>query len=88
MIDSIGFADKIIGKVILIGDTWAIESAENGHLQRYVPIGDDNSWKSEGQEIVFSGVIGKPDPNVRMIGNPLEVREWRKLYRAQPTDEH
>ena len=82
--DSVGYANKVIGTVMLIGDTWVIESMEAGSLQRYVPMEQDKAWYSEGLEIVFSGVVGRPDPTVRSMGNPLIVKEWRKLDRAKP----
>ena len=86
-LDSMDYANKVIGKVVVIGDTWIIESNENGSLQRYVPESKDESWKVEVMELVFSGIIGKSDPNVRMMGNPLELQEWRRLYRASPAEE-
>ncbi len=82
--DSAGYANKVVGTVVLIGDTWLIEAIEDGSLQRYVPIDQDKTWHTEGMEIVFTGVIGRPDPTVRSMGNPLILREWRKLYRASP----
>jgi len=84
LVDSVGYAHKLIGKVVLIGDTWLIESMEQGSLQRYVPAEADKTWHSEGMEIVFSGVIGRPDPHVRSMGNPIVLKEWRQLYRASP----
>ncbi|MBI1193272.1 MAG: hypothetical protein GC205_08870 [Bacteroidetes bacterium] len=82
--DSVGYAHNTIGTVKLNGETWVIETLEAGSLQRYVPSDQDKSWYAEGLEIVFSGVIGRPDPTVRSMGNPLLIKKWRKLHRASP----
>ncbi len=80
---------KVIGKVHQIGDTWLIDVKQNGDIQRYVPTmsaesSKDIGWQEKDLEIVFSGTPGVNPPNVRAMGQPLVLREWTRLYRAQP----
>jgi hypothetical protein len=85
-IDSIGFEERTIGKIQQIGETWLIISIENDRENRYVPINLKEEFQVDGIEIVFSGTIGANPPNVRVMGNPFEIKEARKLTRAQPKE--
>lgn len=87
--DSIGFIQNGIGRVQQIGETWLIVCKEPTVEWRYLPIGGDaeqspEAWQRSDMEIVFSAVLLQPDPRARMVGNPVRLLEWRRLYRAQP----
>jgi hypothetical protein len=81
--------DKVMGKVVRIGETWLIETQENGALQRYIPdgtgAGSDAGWQVEGLEVVISGLARPNPPHVRAMGSPLQLSTWTRLYRAQPS---
>ncbi len=73
--DSLDFVKNGIGTVILISDTYLIEQLQNGETKRYYPDYLPEDFRQENLRITFSGVVGKPDPNVRMLGTPLKIKE-------------
>lgn len=75
--DSVGFVKNGNGVIIKIGDVFLIEQTEDNknNVVRYVPDYLPQDFKIEGLHITFSGVIGQPDPNIRMMGKPLKIKE-------------
>jgi len=73
--DSTAYIRNGRGKIILIGDTYLIEYMQDGDMRRYVPDYLPEDFKHENLDITFSGVVGEIDPNVRMMGAPLTVKE-------------
>jgi hypothetical protein len=80
--------EKVMGKVVRVGETWLIETQQHGSLQRYIPdgsgAGSDTGWQVEGLEVVISGQARPNPPHVRAMGSPLQLSSWTRLYRAQP----
>jgi hypothetical protein len=68
----------------IMGDTWVLVSLEG--QQRYLPYGKSPADLKAGQELVVSGRLGMPPGNIRMIGQPLLVRQVMPLTRAKPED--
>ena len=73
--DSIGYIEKSAAKIILVGDVYLIEQVINGETKRYVPEFLPDDFKVADMEINFSAIIIKHDPNVRMMGTPIKIKE-------------
>lgn len=73
--DSTGYIDKQHGKIIQITDVYFIESVINGEVKRYVPDYLPDDFKIAGSDITFSAVTLKYDPQVRMLGAPVRIKE-------------
>lgn len=42
--------------------------------QRYFAVNLPDSYKKDGLNLICSGIVGKPLPNARMIGTPLQLK--------------
>jgi hypothetical protein len=73
--DSVGFINKQTGKILLISDVYLIETTIGDEVKRYVPDFLPDDFKVAGSVITFSAVIVKHDPNVRMMGTPVKIKE-------------
>ncbi len=73
--DSIGSLVNCKAKIILIGDVYLIEQTANNETKRYIPDFLPDDFKIANTEITFSATILKHDPNVRMMGTPIKIKE-------------
>lgn len=73
--DSTGCIDKMHGKVIHGGEAWLIECMVQDDVKRYVPDYLPDDFKVAGSDITFSAIILKHDPNARMMGTPVRIKE-------------
>ncbi len=73
--DTLVTLQKAAGKIVLISDNWLIEQNVNGEIKRYVPDFLPEDFRVVNTEITFSGIVKKPDPNVRMMGTPIQITE-------------
>jgi len=75
--DSIGYLQNCAGSIILISDVYLITQTLNGETKRYIPDFLPDDFKIANTEITFSAIILKHDPNVRMMGTPIKIKEIR-----------
>jgi hypothetical protein len=73
--DSVGFISNANGKIIAIGDVFLIEQEINGETKRYVPDFLPQDFLVANTAITFSATILKSDPNVRMMGTPIKIKD-------------
>jgi hypothetical protein len=73
--DSVGYLKNVSGKIITINDTYLIEQNEQGDTHRYFDPNMPNDFKKENMMVTFSGIIGKPAANVRLMGTPFKITE-------------
>lgn len=73
--DSVGYILKQTGKIVQISDVYLIETTVGDEVKRYVPDVLPEDFRIAGSTIVFSAVILKHDPNVRMMGTPVKIKE-------------
>ena len=78
--DSVGYIEKQTGRILMVNDMYLIETTTvdakgNEEVKRYVPDFLPDDFKMAGQQITFSAIILKHDPNVRMMGTPVKIKE-------------
>lgn len=71
------------GRIILISETWLIESVTDGKTMRYVPQNLPDDFKIEGMEVTVTGMVGKNDPAVRAMGEPLRIIEMTAVEKTK-----
>jgi hypothetical protein len=75
--------NNVQGRIIKISDTWLIESITDGKTMRYVPQNLPDDFKVEGLEITVTGMVGKNDPSVRAMGEPLRIIEMTAVEKTK-----
>jgi hypothetical protein len=74
---------NVQGLMIKISDTWLIESVTDGKTMRYVPENLPEDFKVEGMEVTVTGMVGKNDPSVRAMGEPLRIIEMTAIEKTK-----
>ncbi|HAE14010.1 MAG: hypothetical protein R2767_03675 [Chitinophagales bacterium] len=81
-----GKKSKTIATVMQKGDTWILREGQGSVVIDYLPVNLPEEFKTDGQEVVFEGVLGEIPANVRLQGKPVEITLIKRLYRAVPKD--
>lgn len=71
--DSVGYVQSQTGVVTLIAETYVLVVTEKGETTRYLPAVLPKQFQQADKVVVFSGILGKIPPNVRLMGTPITL---------------